>query len=365
MANFQPRQILDNVLFSAADLDPAALAENLAKLSFVQALGAKLLVFEDIPYHVDYVQLASNVKELDRLISLGQNVTARDVVSLPSVIVRAPREDATGNKIINPPHALYSSELIWPSFEWPVNSIMSGVVLLIGDTGAGKTHAMVNSYDVDIFIRYSEPQEQADTGKKVVPARSLFEAISFAMALGVLGARCAIDSLRSLVYTLKGNAVTGGMSGAMYDVTTQFNNVFADIGVVVMMALNPLAAIKKDRDGEIDSSATDDLVRKLASGVAGAIHIHNAGEVKSQTYRLTDGRFSSDRPATKSRSPQSQARNPHLPSSAPAGFGRETFTTLSMRSLREGTSHDQRASALGPVAPEGDEAPRTAAPFVM
>lgn len=369
MANFTPRKILDNVLFNASHIDKATLDENLAKLPFVAELKSKLLVFEDVPYHVDFAQLVSNVREIDRIITAGHDVTGRDVVSLPSVIVRAPKEDLNGNKIVSPPHSLYASELIWPSFDWPTEKVMSGIVLLIGDTGAGKTYSMVNNYEVDIYVRYSEPQEQADMGSNVVPARSLFEAISIAMALSILGARVAVDSLRSLVYTLKGNAVTGGMSGSMYDVTTQMNNMFADLGTAVMLALNPLSPTKKDREGELDTAATDDLVRKLASGVAGAVHIHNGGEIKSETYRLTDGRYASVRHGSGSGGKvPTQAKNQNAASiaaSQKAATLRGSFTTLSMIALKENSSHDLMANAMGPVPPEGDDSPRTPAPFIL
>lgn len=364
MANIAPRKILDNILFSAKGINTDALHENLARLPFIEELGSKLLVFEDIPYHVDYAQLAHNVRELARLIAAGRSITGRDVVALPSIIVRAPREDEKGVKIVNPPHALYSAELIWDSFHWPTANIMGGAVLIIGDTGAGKTYSMVNSYEVDIFVRYSEPQEQADMAHNVVPARSLFEAVSIVMALGVLGAQTAIDSLRSLVYTLRGNAVAGGMSGSMYDVTTQLNNMFAEVGIVSLLALNPLASAKKDRDGDVDASATEDLVRKLASGVAGAIHLHDNGKVKSQTYRLTNGRFSSGREAPKGAIPL-QNPSPLTPSRAPKGYERGDFTALSMRALEDSVAHDQMANALGPVLPEGEDSPRPSSIFVL
>jgi hypothetical protein len=165
---------------------------------------------------------------------------------------------------------------------WPHPGVLPGITVMLGDRGAGKTTYLLDKMSLDVLIRLNEPTEHVDFATNVISAVSVTNAITTAIFLSAMGMNVAIDSFKSLVYSLKGPALPGGMSSGVFDLMTTVNNLVANFGSHFVVTLNPMST-------DVDKiHRTYDL---LAASATGAMFIQSF-KVTSSTFRLFDKRVS-------------------------------------------------------------------------
>lgn len=161
---------------------------------------------------------------------------------------------------------------------WPVAGHMSGLHMVVGGTGSGKSR-WLSKQKIGVTVRWGEPSEMYDAGESTVGVADLAEMLAVSLALSAAGFDVAVDSFRNLVFGVDGAAGAGGVSVALYAALTSINNVCAQLGLLITAAMNPMS--------------TDDkaslVYNNIAASVAGMTVIEN-GKIASQTARLVNGR---------------------------------------------------------------------------
>lgn len=165
-----------------------------------------------------------------------------------------------------------------PSPDWPRVGIMPGVLAIMGETKTGKSTYIKNT-NVDLIIRASEPYESFDKDPRVLQVGTFTQAFAI-MVLCALGeVKCAIDSLRALIFNLKGNAGEGGVSTAIYELLTTLNNISAEFGALTIAAINPMIA---------DEERALRLFIRIEASIAGLVEIKSGAAIKG-SFRRVDG----------------------------------------------------------------------------
>lgn len=164
--------------------------------------------------------------------------------------------------------------------DWPVKQGLPGLTVVLGETKSGKTHYVVNVLRPDVIIRFGEPMEHVNFADNVCVVDSFTRVLGLAITLGLMGKTVAIDSLRKLVFGLKGSATEGGVSALVYDMVTELSNLFSSIGVSIVATVNPMVQ---------DELKTLNVFNRLAASGVGAILISNRA-VAATDLRLFDGR---------------------------------------------------------------------------
>lgn len=166
------------------------------------------------------------------------------------------------------------------SHSFPVAGHLSGVHMVVGGTGAGKS-TWLSKQNLDVVVRWGEPSEMYDASPNAIGVADLTEMLAVSLVLSKAGFSVAIDSFRNLVFGITGAAGQGGVSVALYAALTSINNVCAQLGVLLVAAMNPMS--------------TDDkallVYNNIAASVAGMTVVDN-GAVASQTARTSTGRRS-------------------------------------------------------------------------
>lgn len=166
-----------------------------------------------------------------------------------------------------------------PSRDWPVKGAMNGAFAVMGETESGKSRYIANT-DVELIIRASEPFEQIDTSARSLQVRTYPQAFALVLLCALAEVKCAVDSLRSLVYNLKGGMGEGGVTNAIYELLTTVNNFSAEFGALTIFAINPMV-------GDVDKS--ERLYKKIKSSVCGIADIANGSPTKG-SFRLDNGK---------------------------------------------------------------------------
>lgn len=161
---------------------------------------------------------------------------------------------------------------------------MPGLHLLIGEGGSGKSTHLFEVVKPEVVIRYGEPSEMYDAqgehkGVFVVPVNDANAAIGLALVLAFAGFGVAIDSLRELLFGIKGAAAAGGISTGFYSLITSMSNLYAQTGSIVIAVANPMTVGEK---AEVVYSA----LLSSASGVTSFVR----GSSPVLSYRSTEGR---------------------------------------------------------------------------
>lgn len=361
------KNILLNVLLDKASVDLEMLNVRLALSRKNLELGKRDFSLGGKVYVIDHTIIAENAAILgDKLLKNGKLIAA-DVVSLKMTFLanNRPQDDIGEDEESSPSvlYPLYASELFHRSNDWPVDGVMNGVVVLQGGTGSGKTTRIKDVLNADVIIRYGEPSEMIDLDPRAVPARSVSALMTMMLTLSTLGMRVAVDSLRSLLYGLKGNTTTLGISAGVYDFLTQANNAMADIGGVAVMALNPLTG-----EGASSEDVVQTVFSRLTSACSGGQLLGQKGEMLRSTYRLTTGRsFESSSPDT-SRSPELQRGR--VNDSLFAERVEQSGMMFSLERLNDDPSLRARTpflrdAAVYDDAPNSPASPRATAPFTL
>lgn len=165
---------------------------------------------------------------------------------------------------------------------WVIPNHMPGVHAVVGGTGAGKSVAL-SKMELDVVIRWGEPTEMYDFEEHTIPVADFTEMLAVALMLARGGYRVAVDSLRPLVFGLTGAAGAGGVSVALFGALTSINNLFSELGLLVVVAVNPMSTEDKAKL----------VFENIAASVAGMTVVEN-GKVSSQTARTSRGRISSN-----------------------------------------------------------------------
>lgn len=164
------------------------------------------------------------------------------------------------------------------SHSWPVPGHMSGLHMVVGGTGSGKSR-WLSKQKIGVTVRWGEPSEMYDASSSAVGVADLAEMLAVSLSLSAAGFDVAVDSFRNLVFGVDGAAGAGGVSVALYAALTSINNVCAQLGLLVTAAMNPMS--------------TDDkaalVYNNIAASVAGMTVIENE-TIVSQTARLVNGR---------------------------------------------------------------------------
>lgn len=163
---------------------------------------------------------------------------------------------------------------------WPFPDQLPGSPFVVGGTGSGKT-LFIRDLKPDVTIRMSEPVEDIDYSEEfnTISVASFDDMLTASIVLGLLGLRVAVDSIRAIMYAIKGPATSGGIVATAYNLLTSINNVYAHYNIVCPIVINPMT---KKEDVE------DVYIRAAASSV-GAVHMED-GKVASMQYRSAKGR---------------------------------------------------------------------------
>lgn len=159
----------------------------------------------------------------------------------------------------------------------------AGVAAIVGSTGSGKTTHIMRNMDKALVIRFGEPSERIDyfSAEKysyVYNASDIAEVLMLSMITSSLGVSVYVDSIRSLMSDLSGGLGKEGIPTKLYTLLTTINNVFANIGSMVYIAVNPMAT---------DELISKDLFPKISSAVASAFFIADSQIKRSSVRRLT------------------------------------------------------------------------------
>lgn len=163
-----------------------------------------------------------------------------------------------------------------------INNIdtLPGILAVLGGTSAGKSRYVADTIRPSITIRVGEPNEEYDRLPTSYSAASIVEALAAAMVFGLLGHIVAIDSLKKLASDIDGPAKSEGVIATMYSVLTDINNVYANLGLVVVVTINPL----------LSDAGENAMYNGLAGSVTSAVHIRKQ-QVVASGYRTADGRI--------------------------------------------------------------------------
>lgn len=177
-------------------------------------------------------------------------------------------------------YAGFAVSLSHPSPDTPVKGIMPGVFAVMGETRSGKTTYIRDIAKPDLIIRAAEPFEPIDCDSNVVTVRTYPQAFSLVLLGALTRTRVAIDSLRGLVFNMRGNAGEGGVSTALYELLTTLNNFSAEFGSVTFLAVNPMVG---------DNEKVMRLLSRFEASVAAIVFLE-AGKVKYGSVRTLSGR---------------------------------------------------------------------------
>lgn len=178
------------------------------------------------------------------------------------------------------------SQMVPPTgVDFLVPGLCAGAMFLIGNTGAGKTTFLNKALKPDAILRWGEPSEDVDIQDNVIHTRTYADTVMLAVFLTCMGARVAIDSIRVVAYGMRSQAGAKGVAARLPLEGTAISLAFSRAKGVGVVALNPL----------LEEDATTFLVSQLASSATGAIHLRDAGNIVSETYRTVTGRLFSKR----------------------------------------------------------------------
>ncbi|AAG00445.1 packaging NTPase P4 [Pseudomonas phage phi13] len=190
---------------------------------------------------------------------------------------------------------------------WQVRNHLSGLHVVVGGTGAGKSK-WLNAQTPDVTIRWGEPGETFDMEESSIAVADLTEMLAVALLLATADYRVVIDSFRNLVFGITGAAGPGGVSVALYAALTSLNNICAELGVLLVAAINPMSS-----DDKVSL-----VYNNIAASVAGMTVVNNAAVV-SQTIRSGTGRIFSGEPAPRNDSPVEYHEPRHTQLDEPSG----------------------------------------------
>lgn len=177
-------------------------------------------------------------------------------------------------------YAGFAVSLSHPSPDNPVKGIMPGVFAVMGETRSGKTTYIRDIAKPDLIIRAAEPFEPVDCDSNVVTVRTYPQAFGLVLLGALTRTRVAIDSLRGLVFNMRGNAGEGGVSTALYELLTTLNNFSAEFGAVTFLAVNPMVG---------DNEKVMRLLSRFEASVAAIVFL-DSGKVKYGSIRTLSGR---------------------------------------------------------------------------
>lgn len=256
--------------------------ERASALPKIGVMASQRLTIDGNSYSFNAEAFARNVETLSKLVlskRKERHLVVADIRRLEAVI--APVFDEAERAVHGrPAMTSMAPEVFWGSNDWPVPKVMPGVVAVIGEMFAGKTYHILNTMETIALVRYGEPFEHIDLEKGVIHVHTFEEAITVSTVLSFCGLSTAVDSLRPLVFGLKGNATEGGVSGDLYSLMTELNNFCVNLGTTVVFAVNPMSS---------NSEKTAGLYQKIGASCAGAVHLASKAVV-GQTFRLEDGR---------------------------------------------------------------------------
>lgn len=262
--------------------------QRASSLPKIGVMASQRLTIDGNAYAFDGEAFHRNVEVLSKLVLSNRkerDLVVADIRKLEPII--APVFDDTERAVRGRPAMMsMSPEVFWGSNDWPVAKVMPGVVAVIGEMFAGKTYHILNTMETIALVRYGEPFEHIDLERGVIHVHTFEEAVTVATVLSFCGLSTAVDSLRPLVFGLKGNATEGGVSGDLYSLMTELNNFCVNLGVTVVFAVNPMSG---------NSEKTAGLYQKIGASCAGAVHLASK-IVVGQTFRLEDGRTSGGSP---------------------------------------------------------------------
>lgn len=177
--------------------------------------------------------------------------------------------------------ALFTVQMRAPTgVDWDGKLFCSGLMVLAGNKGAGKTYYLSQVMKLDVLIRWGETPEPVDLQPNVIFARSMVDAIGLMIVLAAMGLRAGLDSLRAMAYGLKGPAAAKGLSTRLFLELTNISTILSNVRAVAVATLNPL----------IEEDAMPLLVDAVAGSTMGVVYLKDQGTVVSEEYRGMKGR---------------------------------------------------------------------------
>ncbi|AIK68703.1 hypothetical protein [Pseudomonas phage phiNN] len=163
---------------------------------------------------------------------------------------------------------------------WPSAGIYSGVTALMGATGSSKSITLNDHLKPDILVRWGEVAEAYDELDTAVHISTLDELLIVCIGLGSLGFNVAVDSVRPLLFRLKGAASAGGIVAVFYSLLTDISNLFTQYDCSVVMVVNPM----------VDAEKIEYVFGQVMASTVGAILCAD-GKIVKTMFRTNKGRL--------------------------------------------------------------------------
>lgn len=250
----------------------------------------------DMYFQVNYTALFAGRKMLQELLDSESDLAGIEgfvdevfvslATSKSSIITPIKKSDSHS---VLPSIRPISNNLKYTEKTWlDVIKIVPGLIVLVGDTAAGKSTFLDQVEGPDVIIRLAEPFERFEFGTRSenslygvsISGASVEHALASALLIAVSGYSVSIDGLRSLIYDLGGAAMSGGMSASLFDAITTLNNLFAAVDAHAVASVNPMMKDYED---------TMRLYHRLAASCAAAVYFDKSHNAEA-SWRSFDGR---------------------------------------------------------------------------
>lgn len=153
-----------------------------------------------------------------------------------------------------------------------------GLFIISGATGVGKSRLLralagrVNGVRLNVV----EPYDTVEEINTLPDFQSVDEALVYAVRALKPGTLPMIDSLRSMLYELKGAAGPKGVVAVFFSVLTRVSNALAQSGFTVIATVNPMVS---------DPDYVTEFHQKLSSSVPGYVWLTGVrGSADQETY---------------------------------------------------------------------------------
>lgn len=232
-----------------------------------------------------FVLSAAKINDCVKELTSADGITRDDLIKVAQTIISVAKIDRADTSAAALSYAdnLERSRVLYAGYpvrtqhaspDWPQVGIMPGLFPVVGETRSGKTRYIRDFAKVDLIIRAAEPFEPVDFMANTVQVGTYPEAIGLIVLSALAEVRVALDSLRGLVFNLKGTTGEGGVSNAIYELLTTLNNVSAEFGALTIVAVNPM----------VGEAKTIELMIRLEASVAAIVRV-SKGQVVYGAYR--------------------------------------------------------------------------------
>lgn len=201
----------------------------------------------------------------------------RAVFEIEGVVSKPSKDEQYGMKKFNNFPPIYGGVT-----DWPAKANSTGITVIVGGAGAGKTRLFAEQLQPQVILRIGEPYESTVEGNVEIESISVPDVdtlLVFVIVLSSMGITYAIDSLREFAYNMEGAATARGLKAQLFTSLTSLNNFVSFLGFNAPVALNPMG----------DDETIRYAYEAAAGSVAGAVLL-KSGEIVESLIRRENER---------------------------------------------------------------------------